>query len=274
MGELLCFEESLVFVVLSHIPFLHFTIAVIHSWARSSENNRARQAQQLLNIMTRRYHDAKKEYKNNPTKRNKSRYRLLKPNVKTFTSVLNACARPVNDSEKEDAFEIAKLAMAELSVGTYGKPNFLSYAAYLAVCATTLEVGPERDAETKKVFKECIEKGQVAQIVLEKLYTAASPELLFELIGDQLDEKGQITIPSHWSRSTVGERVGGTGLLQTEANGLRNIPKAFQQRLDDVQKSGGKSSIFSELNSPTVIGEGEDEILWSKDEFTRGTEKQ
>eukprot|EP00533_Pseudo-nitzschia_delicatissima_P006386 CAMPEP_0116089954 /NCGR_PEP_ID=MMETSP0327-20121206/6694_1 /TAXON_ID=44447 /ORGANISM="Pseudo-nitzschia delicatissima, Strain B596" /LENGTH=222 /DNA_ID=CAMNT_0003581167 /DNA_START=121 /DNA_END=785 /DNA_ORIENTATION=+ len=222
--------------------------------------------------MTRRYNDARNEYKSNPTKKNKHRYKLLKPNVKTFTAVLNACARPIEDSEKGDAFAIAKLAMAELSVGTYGKPNFLSYAAYLAVCATTLEAGPERDAETKKVFQDCINAGQVAQIVLEKLYTAVSPEMLFELIGDHLNENGKITIPSHWNRSTKGERVGGNFLAQNEFNDevVRSIPKSFQQRIEDVQKYGGKSGVYSGLSSPTMLKKGEDEIMWSKDEFSWG----
>jgi len=244
---------------------------VIHSWARSSEMNRARQAYQLLNVMTRRFHDAKSEYNMNNTKKNKSRYKLLKPNVKTFTSVLNACARPMYASEKEDAFAIAKLAMAELSLGTYGKPNFLSYAAYLAVCATTLEVGPARDAETKKTFRDCIQAGQVGQIVLEKLFAAASPELRDELIGEHQDERGQITIPPHWNKSTEGERAGGNSLVQIEVNdeAVSKIPKPFQQRLENVQKFGGKSSIYSE-NLVGTDGEG---ISWSKDEFSWGAGK-
>ena len=224
--------------------------------------------------MTRRYHDAKSEFEMNSTKKNKRKYELLKPNVKTFTSVLNACAWPVEKSEKEDAFAIARLAMAELSVGTYGKPNFLSYAAYLAVCATTLKVGPERDAETKKTFRDCIAAGQVGQIVLEKLYTAASPELLHELLDEHLDERGQICIPSHWNRYTEGERAAGTFLAQTEVNGevVRKIPKSFQQRLERVQKYGGKSSIYSESDD-AVVKKGEDEIAWSKDEFSWATGK-
>jgi len=256
-------------------PNAYCFTTVIHSWARSSERNRARHAYQLLNVMTRRYHDAKSEYNVNSTKKNKSRYKLLKPNVKTFTSVLNACARPVNKSEREDAFAIAQRAMAELSVGTYGKPNFLSYAAYLAACGTTLEVGPERDAETKKTFRDCIKAGQVGRIVLEKLYTAASPELLHELIGDHIDERGQITIPRHWNKSTEGERTGGNSLAQIEVNEevVSKIPKSFQQRLGDVQKFGGKSSIYWESRSPTVVGKGENEILWSKNEFSWGAGK-
>jgi len=252
-------------------PNAYCFTTVIHSWARSSERNRARHAYQLLNVMTRRYHDAKSEFNANSTKKNKSYFKLLKPNVKTFTSVLNACARPVDESEKQDAFAIAKLAMAQLSVGTYGKPNFLSYAAYLAVCGTTLDVGPERDFETEKTFRDCIKAGQVGQIVLEKLYLSASPEHLHELIGDQLDEQGQISIPRHWNRSTEGERAGGgNSLAQTEVDNevVSKIPKAFQQRLEDVQSFGGRSSIYSESSGRTVVGKGGDEILWSKDEFS------
>jgi len=227
--------------------------------------------------MTRRYHDAKSNYDINNTKKNKSLYKLLKPNVKTFTSVLNACARPVNKSEYDDAFAIAQLTMAELSVGTYGKPNFVSFAAYLAVCGTTLEVGPKRDAEAKKTFEDCIKAGEVGQIVLEKLHTAVSPALLHELIGDYLNDRGQIKIPSHWNKSTKGERTGGNSLVQIELHQelLNKIPKASQQRLEDAQKFGGKSSIYSdtESNSRTVVGEGEDEIVWSKEEFSWGAAK-
>ena len=248
---------------------------MIHSWARSSEKHRARHAYQLLNVMTRRYLDAKSNYDINSTKKNKSLYKLLKPNVKTFTSVLNACARPLDASEKDDAFAIAQLTMGELSVGTYGKPNFLSFAAYLAVCGTTLEVGPKRDAEAKKTFEDCVKAGQVGQIVLEKLHTAASPELLHELIGSYINDRGQIKIPHHWNKSTEGERTGGNSLVQIELNEevVSKIPKSSQQRLEDVQKFGGQSSIYSESNSPTTVGEGEDEIVWSKDEFSWGATK-
>jgi hypothetical protein len=224
--------------------------------------------------MMQRYNDAKSEYNLNSTKKNKARYESLKPNVKTFTSVLNACARPIHVSESEDAFAIARLTMAELSLGIYGTPNFLSYAAYLAVCATTLEVGPERDAETKKTFRDCIEAGQVGQIVLEKLYTAASPELLHELLGEHLDERGQIRIPSDWNRSTQGERVGGTSMSQTELSEevVRKIPKSFQQRLEDVQQFRGKSSVYSKESDPAMLRTGETELSWSYEDFGFGSE--
>lgn len=188
--------------------------------------------------------------------------------MKTYTSVLNACARPADESEKEDAFEIAQLTMAELSIGTYGKPNFLSYAAYLSVCATTLEPGPHRDAEAKKTFEDCVNAGEVGQIVLEKLYTAASPALWKELIGDHLDDVGHIIIPPQWSKSLKGERPVGNSFGKVELEVFSKIPKSSQQRLEDVQKFRGQSSIYSELNSSTTFGMGGDEIAWSNDEFT------
>jgi len=256
-------------------PNAYCFTTVIHTWARSSEKHKARQAYQLLNVMTRRYHDAKSNYELINTKKSKSRYKALQPNVKTFTSVLNACARPVNDSEKEYAFAIAQLTMAELSVGTYGKPNFLSYAAYLSVCGTTLDVGPERDAEVKKTFEDCVRAGEVAQIVLEKLHSAASPELLHELIDDHIDFGGQITIPAHWTKSIKGERPGGNSFLKVvlHEEAVSKIPKSSQQRLHDVSKFGGTSSRYPESSSPTVVGKGEDRISWSKDEFSWGAGK-
>mmetsp|Transcript_32730 Transcript_32730/g.77167 ORF Transcript_32730/g.77167 Transcript_32730/m.77167 type:complete len:674 (+) Transcript_32730:117-2138(+) len=256
-------------------PNAYCFTTVIHTWARSSEKKRARQAYQLLNIMTRRYHDAKSNYETQQTKKTKSLYKSLKPNVKTFTSVLNACARPIDDSEREDAFAIAQLTMAELSVGTYGKPNFLSYAAYLSVCATSLDCGPERDEEVKKTFEDCVKAGEVAQIVLEKLHSAASPELLDELIGEHIGEGGQITIPTSWTKSIKGERPGGNSFAKVEVyeEAVSKIPKSFQQRLEDASKYGGTSSVYVERSSPTVVGKGENKISWSKDEFSWGAEK-
>jgi len=252
-------------------PNTYCFTTVIHSWARSSEKHRARHAYQLLNVLTRRYHVAKSNYHVRNTKKNKKLINLLKPNVKTFTSVLNACARPVDESEKDDAFDIAKITMAELSMGIYGKPNFLSFAAYLAVCGSTLDVGSVRDAEVKKAFEDAIKAGQVGQIVLEKLHVAASPSLLHQLIGPYINDRGVVQIPRHWNALIEGERAGGNYSVQVEVNeeDVSKISKSSQQRLQDVQKFEGKSGIISSPeSSPTVVGDGENTILWSKDEFS------
>lgn len=232
--------------------------AVIHAWARSSESQRARSAYNLLNTLTRRCHD----FKNSPKVA-----KQMRPNVKTFTAVLNACSRPIDESEADEAFSIAKLTMEELSIGTYGRPNFLSYAAFLLVCATTLQPGAERDAIVRSTFEDCVKAGQVGQIVLEKLLLAASTDLVDELIGDYRDITGQVQIPGQWKSRIHGERASSTFLPTpklTESD-VSKMPKTSQRRLGAVQKFGGRSGVLSCSHE-----EQDESIAWSRGGFGRG----
>lgn len=172
-----------------------------------------------------------------------SRNPNLKPNVKTFTAVLNACARPVDESERNDAFEIAETTMAELSQGTYDKPNFLSYAAFLSVCCSTVAPGEERDVIVRKKFKECIEAGEVAKLVLTKLRIAATPSLYEELVGKYKQDDGSLQIPQGWKASIKGERSEAEDVTNTHAK--HRIPRSSYLRLEAVQKSCGQSGFYS-----------------------------
>lgn len=194
----------------------------------------------------------------------------MKPNVKTFTAVLNACARPTETSERTDAFAIAQLTMAELSVGTYGKPNFLSYAAYLSVCATTLDPGHDRDRAVEVAFQACAKAGEVGKIVLEKLHGAASPELLEKLIGSYRDRQGQVHIPEKWKANIRGERFDFTKevkSMQVSEEELRNIPKSSQVRLEAVQNFGGTTGTYWRNNdgARASLIDDDDMISWSSE---------
>ena len=86
----------------------------------------------------------------------------------------------------------------------YGTPNFLTYAAYLQAIATTLDEGDSmRDDETKRIFAQCCQAGQVGEIVLVKLRKAASPGLLADLLANVKDTE---RLPSSWTRNVRGER--------------------------------------------------------------------
>lgn len=158
--------------------------------------------------------------------------------MRTFAATLNACARPVREAEKDDALGIAQLAMNELSSGTYGKHNFLSFAAFLCVCASTLEPGEKRDAIVKKFFQQCVEAQMVGQTVIEKLYSAASPELFDSLHGKYRDAEGRLIPPRYWSAATKGERPGGNVFPGTVGHsGWKGdvISESSQRRLDAVE---------------------------------------
>ncbi|KAG7356466.1 PPR: pentatricopeptide repeat domain containing protein [Nitzschia inconspicua] len=233
-------------------PNAYCFTTVIHCWARSSEKNRARSAYNLLNTLMKRSQDISI----NPKKANQ-----LRPNVKTFTAVLNACARPSDVVEALDAFAIAKLTMAELSVGVYGHPNFLSYAAFLSVCATALEAGPKRDRIVRETFKKCVEAGEVGTIVVEKLHAAASLDLLNELVGTHRNENGEIQVPQQWKANVKGEKASSFFIRTPKVTDkvVSTVSKSSQQRFGVVQQYQDRLGAMS--------GDLDEEIIWRNGSF-------
>lgn len=192
----------------------------------------------------------------------------IKPNVVAFTAVLNACARPVDESEREDAFLIGQLTMEELSLGTFDKPNFLSFAAFLSVCSSTLPPGDYRDSVVRRSFQSCADAGAVGNIVLDKLRVAASSELFDDLVGKYFGENGETYLPKKWTTSIKGERAPSTQENDYPASRGRpeTIPRSSKMRLQAVQKFGGKSGIYSSGKAPKRLeSEG---IQWTRRQFS------
>eukprot|EP00521_Asterionellopsis_glacialis_P017873 CAMPEP_0195303932 /NCGR_PEP_ID=MMETSP0707-20130614/33552_1 /TAXON_ID=33640 /ORGANISM="Asterionellopsis glacialis, Strain CCMP134" /LENGTH=520 /DNA_ID=CAMNT_0040367603 /DNA_START=202 /DNA_END=1765 /DNA_ORIENTATION=- len=177
-------------------PNSHCFAASIHAWANSNEEQKARKAYSMLQTM-RKLHEVDHNYR-------------VRPNPIVFTSVINACASPVNDNEKEDAFQIAQLTMEELRHSSYGRPNFVTFAAFLNVCATTLPMGERRDTIVRQTFLDCCRVGHVSSLVVEKLEEAASPVLYQELLGGspEIDFDGtrMMTLPATWTCNVRGEK--------------------------------------------------------------------
>jgi hypothetical protein len=187
--------------------------------------------------------------------------RALKPNVVVFTAVLNACAWPETDSEKEDAFEIAQLTMEELSLEAFDKPNFLSFAAFLCVCISTLDPGEVRDRIVRKTFEQCVEMGQVAGIVLQKLTTAASPELYHELVDDYRNKNGVLELPFSWTANVKGERNAGPAHVDSDAKSA-SLTQSSKWRLKEIEGFRGKSGAYSGEGKTHPEDEG---ISWSRE---------
>ena len=189
-----------------------------------------------------------------------NRSKKVKPNVVAFTAVLNACALPVEESEKEDAFAIAQLTMSELLVGDMDKPNFLSFAAFLSAISSTLDPSEERDKIVEEAFKQCRDAGQVGQIVLEKLCTAASPELFCELVGSCMDKAGEFQLPASWTASIKGERNPRTPRVYSVTRPIK-LSRASKLRLKAAQQFGGQSGSFTGKQFPPHETEW---IQWSQ----------
>jgi len=175
----------------------------------------------------------------------------VKPNVVAFTAVLNACSYPMDNSERQESFRIAQQTMAELRTEVYDTPNFLSYAAFLAVCASCLDEGEYRDNIVETVFEECIRKGQVGQIVIRKLQESASPELHQRLVGRYEREDGSYDLPRTWRLRIVGERncpVATSISIRRNVDSLSDV--SVRTRLKAVQSYEGQSGIYSSGEAP------------------------
>jgi hypothetical protein len=154
------------------------------------EANKARRAYNILSHMRSRYAKQGKEH--------------CKPNVVIYTSVINACSCPALRSEHDEAFQIAQLTLDELLYNPqFGRPNFLTFSAFLRVCATTLAVGPDRDAIVRSIFTKACEEGQVGRPVVEKLKNSASGELYEQLLIESGIEQtdGSLKFPRSWTRN-------------------------------------------------------------------------
>eukprot|EP00980_Cylindrotheca_fusiformis_P025322 scaffold13478_cov132-Cylindrotheca_fusiformis.AAC.15 len=220
--------------------------ATIHAWAKSKEKKKARSAYEIFNRMKKRYLESKS--------------RALKPNVVVFTAVLNACAWPESESEKEEAFEIARLTMEELSLGVFDKPNFLSFAAFLCVCSSTLDQGEVRDRIVRDTFEQCARRGQVAGIVLDKFKTAASPNLYRDLLDGYRGKEGLLVVPFSWNKNVQGERRGEAVHRELEEK-CTNLTRESKLRLKEIQGFRGKSGCFSGKGETFPEDEG---IVWSR----------
>ncbi|CAB9511104.1 Pentatricopeptide repeat-containing protein [Seminavis robusta] len=171
-------------------PNAHCFGAAIHAWAYSQEEQKATRAYNILSHMRDLYEKQGKEH--------------CKPSVVVYTSVINACANPFLEDEKEPSYQIAQTAMQELcdNQQRYGWPNFLTYAAFLQVCETTLQQR-KRDEVVRTTFTKCCEAGQAGDIVIEKLRRAASKELYEELMidtGIEQPNTGIYSLPRSWTR--------------------------------------------------------------------------
>jgi hypothetical protein len=245
-------------------PNAHCFAAAIHAWAYSMELNKARRAYNILTHMRNRYENQQQQQSNSGGAGKRSRHNRnddCKPNVVVYTAVVNACANPVDEAERAATFEIAQLAFDELNYNPkYGTPNFLTYTAFLKVCATCLEPGDERDGIVRSVFAQCRDAGQVGDVVMEKLQQAASPALFEELTaGLQQREDGSWILPRAWTRKMSSNvelksrqrPAADRQQQQAPTNSKRSRPEAARMR--EVRFLSGSSGHYSKGKDEDTI---------------------
>jgi len=140
-----------------------------------------------------------------------------RPDEKTYTAVLNSCAFPavMDEKTRRKALDTAIFTLEELKSSRYGHPNQITYGTFFKACANLLPDDDElRRAVIIEAFQQCCADGQVGEMVLTQLRSAAPRDLFEELVvkAAQLSpsrmSSRRVTVddlPETW-RSNVRER--------------------------------------------------------------------
>jgi Pentatricopeptide repeat domain len=183
-------------------PNTHCYTAVMRAYAYSATtSHKAAHAWRLLSELQSRYET--------------QGIRTCRPNVVAYTGVLNACGGQQAPRERNEAYAVAQRAwQALLDHPEYGRPNYLTYAAYMQALISTLpRHDARRDEGTRSIFAHCCEAGQVGGIVWNKLRFAASSDLWHEICskaasegsGPEFDHRYE-SLPVSWRINVQGER--------------------------------------------------------------------
>lgn len=171
--------------------------AAIGAWARSRRFGKARQAQALLQWMQQLH---KQGMVSDP------------PNVYCYTGVINSCAYCEKDpTETKQALDIAvdtyhQLQQQQESDDKQGGPTHVTYAAFLTALRNLVPPSPKRTAVVTKVFTEAARRGQVGDLVVQRLQsvvTANEAQTIWDEIaaaGDNEIEVSWNKIPASWRR--------------------------------------------------------------------------
>lgn len=166
--------------------------AAVNAWAKSRVFGKASRAKGVLDRMVSMYESDKEG---------------AKPNTFIYTAVVNAAAYTVGDvTEKQNAFRIATNTLADLENSNYGKPNHVTFGAYMTACRNLIPEGESRALAVGDVFKKCCQVGMVNEMVLQRVQSALSTEQLRKLFQSSVTQDGAIDVsnlPMEWRRNVT-----------------------------------------------------------------------
>jgi hypothetical protein len=164
--------------------------AAVNAWAKSRVFGKANRAKSVLDRMVKMYEMDAEE---------------AKPNTFVYTAVVNAAAYTVGDTtEKENAFQIATNAFKDLGASNYGKPNHVTYGAYMTACRNLIPEGDSRASTVEGVFKKCCQDGMLNDMVLQRVESALTTEQFKGMLVNDVSAGGSMdvaSLPKEWRRN-------------------------------------------------------------------------
>jgi len=178
--------------------FQHTTIChniVIKAWGRSREPNAVKQAEKILTRLEDLWAETGKEY--------------LKPDVTTYSSVINCCAYDSEVSQREESFQVAIRTFDKMCASSSARPNGITYGTLFKAIANLTPMDEERENIIRPYFAQCCKEGQVDAFVLSQVRNTSPLSLYRELVLQPcgLDNRESVDVvlknlPREWKRSS------------------------------------------------------------------------
>jgi len=170
---------------------------VIKAIARSKDPHGVEKAEQLLVGLEKDYQSGKSS---------------LRPDVTTYSSVINCCAYHRYGEGRSKAMEVAMRTFQKACELKDDSPNNITYGTLFKAIANLMPADDEREDLVRSLFDQCCKEGVVDGFVLSQIRNA-SPELYRDLIeqpcglgGPDADDRiGTIlnNVPPEWCENIV-----------------------------------------------------------------------
>lgn len=149
------------------LPTIAMPNIVIKAIARSRDPESVRKAEEILLELEKEYLSGKSN---------------LRPDVTTYSSVINACAYANGGAQvQKEALETALRTFDKLAALKDESPNNITFGTLFKAIQKLMPVGEERENLVQRLFDLCCEEGQVDHFVLTQV-RYASPSLYRDLV--------------------------------------------------------------------------------------------
>jgi hypothetical protein len=169
---------------------------LIKAWGRSKTVDSVQRAEEILTNL-------EEEYRNGESN--------VKPDITTYSSVINCCAYYTGPAEgKKAAFKVGWRTFQKIKESDDLIVNNIVYGTLFKAIGKLTSRGPKQEAMIKNLFLECCQAGQVCNFVLSQVRTSSPPELFRNLVPKYIRDRDARNIdkilkeiPKSWSKNVV-----------------------------------------------------------------------
>jgi len=205
---------------------VHAYTSVINAWSRSRDYNKAKRALKILRYMNDKYKETKDE--------------MIRPNMWTYNSAINACAMCQGDSTQQgEALKISFAILKAIKASKKEVANHVTYGTLLKAANNLLPPGAERDAILKAIFENAKKDGQVESGILLQLRNGAGAETFHAIT------ENKITLIEGGGPPTNAARTNGRGRNRPVTTvDEEKIPMEWRKALIMKKEDNGKSKLW------------------------------